>query len=172
MVWMIIILLLELLMSPIRFDNRLDLVDPIDDWADKVHKIGLDTFDNEKDADIFESQMRWESAGYQEDVLYGKTVGGAGERGGPQYTPLIAKSRGIVPGNPQADFEDASKLMKTYLGKYNNDWTKALAAYNAGEPSVDTSMEKYGADWLKGIPASTRTGYLPSVLSRYYGRRD
>lgn len=70
--------------------------------------------------------------------------------------PDTARGLGIDPMNPQQALTGAANLMKSYLDKYAGDWSKALAAYNAGPGNVDT----YG-----GVPPFEETrGYVSTIL--------
>jgi hypothetical protein len=61
-----------------------------------------------------------------------------GAQGLMQLMPATAEQFGVKdPFDPRQSVEAGTKLLKQLLGKYNNDVSLALAAYNAGEGRVD-----------------------------------
>ena len=153
---------------PILYNDAYKTEEPVDYWSRTVRDIGKRVFQRPQDADIFERQMRHESGGYNELILYGNRRGEAGELGGPQYTPAFAKDRRVTPGvNPYKDFLDAATVMKSYMDEYQ-DWSKALSAYNAGKYATDTAISRGADKWMDYIPASTRRRYIPGILSQSY----
>ncbi len=83
-----------------------------------------------------------------------------GAKGLMQLMPQMAKKMGV--GNifsPVENIQGGVKLLKQLLGKYDGDYKKALAAYNAGEPAVDKS---------NGIPPYKETQiYVKKVMDAY-----
>lgn len=80
----------------------------------------------------------------------------AGARGIAQIMPTTAQSWGVDPMNPRDALYAAAKHMAGYLHNYKNDWSKALAAYNAGPGAV----AKYG-----GVPPFSETqAYVKAIL--------
>lgn len=83
---------------------------------------------------------------------------GAGARGIAQFMPATAARFGLTnPNDPVAAMTAWGKYMSFLLNRYNGDYSKALAGYNAGEGNVD----KY-----KGVPPFAETqNYVKSILS-------
>jgi len=82
-----------------------------------------------------------------------------GAAGLGQLMPATAAAHGVDPYDPIANLEVAIRIMSRNIKKYNNDWNKALAAYNAGTGAVS----RYG-----GVPPyrETRT-YLWRIYEYY-----
>lgn len=83
------------------------------------------------DPDVFARQIQQES-GFDPNAR-----SGAGALGIAQFMPDTAKGLGINPLDPKAALPAAAGLMKSYLDRYQGDYRKALAAYNAGPGAVD-----------------------------------
>ncbi len=60
-----------------------------------------------------------------------------GAMGLGQLMPATAAAHGVDPYDPVANLEVAIRILSRNLDKYNGDWYKALAAYNAGCGAVD-----------------------------------
>jgi len=60
-----------------------------------------------------------------------------GAMGLGQLMPATAAAHGVDPYDPVANLEVAIRILRRNLDKYNDDWYKALAAYNAGCGAVD-----------------------------------
>jgi len=70
--------------------------------------------------------------------------------------PDTARGMGIDPSDPYAALDAAARLDASNLSKYGGDYSKALAAYNAGGGNVD----KYG-----GVPPFSETqNYVSTIL--------
>ena len=103
-----------------------------------------------KDPDIFVRQIGAESN------FNPKAGSSAGAQGIAQIMPATAKSWKVDPWNPKAALDAAANNMARYLKSYKGDWSKALAAYNAGPGAV----AKYG-----GVPPFKETkGYIAKIL--------
>ena len=85
--------------------------------------------------------------------------------------PATAKQYGLStwPFDQRLDAEPSARAAATYLGKLHekfHDWRLALAAYNAGEGTVQNLMKRYKATTYDGIashlPAETQM-FVPKV---------
>jgi membrane-bound lytic murein transglycosylase D len=88
-----------------------------------------------------------------------------------QLMPATAKQYGLRtwPFDQRLDPEDSARASAKYLGHLHGqfkDWRLALAAYNAGEGTVQKLMERHKAKTFDGIathlPAETQM-YVPKV---------
>jgi len=59
-----------------------------------------------------------------------------GAAGLGQLMPATAAAHGVDPYDPVANLEVAVRIIRRNLDKFNGDWNKALAAYNAGVGAV------------------------------------
>ncbi|HXJ31396.1 MAG TPA: lytic transglycosylase domain-containing protein [Gemmatimonadales bacterium] len=81
----------------------------------------------------------------------------AGALGVAQFMPTTAQGVGVDPTDPYASLDAAARLDAQNLKKYNGDYSKVLAAYNAGGGAVD----QYG-----GVPPFAETqNYVKTILS-------
>src|SRR5262252_1954293 len=117
----------------------------LQDYARQVaNKYGIDP-------DIFVRQIQQES-GFNPGAK-----SPAGATGIAQFMPDTARGMGIDPSDPYAALAAAARLDASNLQKYGGDYSKALAAYNAGGDNVD----KYG-----GVPPFQETQrYVSNILS-------
>lgn len=81
-----------------------------------------------------------------------------GARGLMQLMPDTAKQYGVDPADPVQNIKGGVAHLKYLLGKYQNDETKAVAAYNAGEGTVDR------ANGVPNYPETQR--YVQKVLAQ------
>src|SRR5262252_6639944 len=102
------------------------------------------------DPDIFVRQIQQES-GFNPNAQ-----SPAGAQGIAQFMPGTAQGMGVDPHDPYAALDAAARLDAQHLAQYGGDWSKALAAYNAGAGNVD----KYG-----GVPPFAETQrYVSTIL--------
>lgn len=87
-----------------------------------------------------------------------------GAMGLMQLMPATAASLGVHdPYSPEENIRGGVGFLKDLLERYDNDYKKALAAYNAGPGAVD----KYG-----GVPEYRETkDYVDKVLKLYKANR-
>jgi hypothetical protein len=71
-----------------------------------------------------------------------------GAMGLGQLMPATAAAHNVDAWDPIANLNVAVRIIARNLGKYNGDWNKALAAYNAGTGAVDR---------YKGVPPYRET---------------
>jgi soluble lytic murein transglycosylase-like protein len=136
---------------PADVENRLAMWE--DDIQELCEKYGVDP-------DLARAVMRHESGGNP------KAVSSAGAIGLMQLMPSTARGLGVNPNDPRRNLEGGIKYLAQLSDKYEGDYTKTLAAYNAGSGRVDA----YG-----GIPPFPETQrYVKNVLALYrkYSRGD
>ena len=108
------------------------------------------------DPDIFVAQIQQES-GFQPFQSSGKPLQSpAGAIGIAQFMPATAAGLNLDPTDPYAALDAAAKMDAQHLQQYGGDWTKVLAAYNAGPGAV----AQYG-----GVPPYKETqSYVTTIL--------
>jgi membrane-bound lytic murein transglycosylase MltF len=114
----------------------------------------------EVDPDLARAVMRMESGGNP------NAISSAGAIGLMQLMPGTAKGLGVDPKDPKRNIEGGIKYLSQLADKYDGDYVKTLAAYNAGSSRVDS----YG-----GVPPFPETQrYVKNVLALYrkYSRGD
>ncbi|WP_240327644.1 lytic transglycosylase domain-containing protein [Dechloromonas sp. HYN0024] len=107
------------------------------------------------DAELLHAVMATES-GHQANA-----VSPAGAIGLMQLMPATAKRFGVInPLSPSENIKGGAAYLRQLLNRFDQDLNLALAAYNAGEGTVEAHGRK--------IPpfAETRR-YVPAVTSRY-----
>jgi soluble lytic murein transglycosylase-like protein len=112
------------------------------------------------DPDLARAVMRMESGGNP------NAVSSAGAIGLMQLMPGTARGLGVNPKDPRRNIEGGVKYLAQLADKYEGDYERTLAAYNAGSARVDS----YG-----GIPPFPETQrYVKNVLALYkkYSRGD
>lgn len=92
----------------------------------------------------------------QESGFNPYAVSPKGAAGVFQHMPATAQELGINPYDPSQSIQGGVRYMGQLLKQYNNDPTKALAAYNWGMGNLN----KYG---LEAAPAETQN-YLKNIL--------
>lgn len=126
-------------------------------WEDDIQELASKY---EVDPDLVRAVMRCESGGNP------YAVSSAGAIGLMQLMPATARGLGVDPNDPRRNLEGGIKYLAQLADKYDGDYTKTLAAYNAGSGRVDS----YG-----GIPPFPETQrYVKNVLALYrkYSRGD
>lgn len=79
----------------------------------------------------------------------------AGAQGYMQFMPETARQYGVDPYDPESSFSGAAHYLSDLYNQFG-DWTKAVAAYNAGPGNV----QKYG-----GVPPFKETqDYIRKVF--------
>jgi broad specificity phosphatase PhoE len=102
------------------------------------------------DPDIARAQAWAESKGNQ------NAISPKGAIGTMQLMPATAANLGVDPKDQEQNIRGGMQLMGQLLTKYNGDYSRALAAYNAGEKAVN----KYS-----GIPPYLETqNYVSKIL--------
>lgn len=136
---------------PKSVDERLAL------WENAIQSISAKY---EVDPDLVRAVMRVESGGNP------KAVSSAGAIGLMQLMPATARGLGVDPKDPIRNIEGGVKYLAQLSDKYDGDYVKTLAAYNAGSGRVDS----YG-----GVPPFPETQrYVKNVLALYrrYSKGD
>ena len=126
-------------------------------WEDDIQELAAKY---EVDADLVRAVMRCESGGNP------YAVSSAGAIGLMQLMPATARGLGVDPNDPRRNLEGGIKYLAQLADKYDGDYVKTLAAYNAGSGRVDS----YG-----GVPPFPETQrYVKNVLALYrkYSRGD
>lgn len=65
-----------------------------------------------------------------------------------QFMPFTAAEYGFDPRDPVAALDGGARFMGDLNNRFNGDYRKALAAYNAGPGAVDVAVASCGAAWL------------------------
>ena len=109
---------------------------------------------NKVDAELILSVIRAESA------FRTNAVSPRGAQGLMQLMPQTAAMLGVHDAlDPAANVEGGTRYLRQLLDRYNNDLSKALAAYNAGPGPVDQ---------YRGVPPYTETrAYLAKVIGDF-----
>lgn len=105
------------------------------------------------DPHLARAVMRCESGGDP------NALSSAGAIGLMQLMPGTARALGVDPRDPERNLEGGVKYLAQLADKYDGDYVKTLAAYNAGSGRVDS----YG-----GVPPFPETqSYVKKVLALY-----
>jgi Transglycosylase SLT domain len=109
---------------------------------------------NKVDAELVLSVIRAESA------FRTNAVSAKGAQGLMQLMPQTAAQLGVRDAlDPAANVEGGTRYLRQLLDRYNNDLSKALAAYNAGPGPVDQ---------YHGVPPYSETrAYLAKVIADF-----
>ena len=109
---------------------------------------------NKVDAELILSVIRAESA-FRTDAVSPK-----GAQGLMQLMPQTAAMLGVRDAlDPASNVEGGTRYLRQLLDRYNNDLSKALAAYNAGPGPVDQ---------YRGVPPYSETrAYLAKVIGDF-----
>ena len=87
----------------------------------------------------------------------------AGAQGIAQFMPGTAASMGVNPYDPSSALPGAARMMAGLAAQYGGDYSKALAAYNAGGGAVNSAVARGGASWLSYMPAETQN-YVATIM--------
>ena len=85
-----------------------------------------------------------------------KALSPVGAEGIAQFLPATASALGVDPWDPVAALRAAARLMASYVSRYGGEYAKALAAYNAGPPTLEAALTNCGAHWLVCMPSETQ----------------
>lgn len=87
----------------------------------------------------------------------------AGAEGIAQFMPGTAASMGVNPYDPSSALPGAARMMAGLAAQYGGDYSKALAAYNAGGGAVNAAVAQGGGSWLSYMPAETQH-YVATIM--------
>jgi hypothetical protein len=100
----------------------------------------------------------------QESGFNPNAVSPAGAVGIAQFLPSTAAGLGINPWDPLQALSAAAHMMASYANKYGGDYAKALAAYNAGDGTVQYAINTCGPiSWMNCLPAETQN-YIHTIM--------
>ena len=99
----------------------------------------------------------------QESQFHSDAVSSAGAIGIAQFMPATAASMGFDPHNPVVSLRMAALSMAQKQASYQGDDAKALAAYNAGDGTVQAAIARCGTNWLSCTPRETQQ-YVAVIL--------
>jgi soluble lytic murein transglycosylase len=95
----------------------------------------------------------------------------------PSTAARVAKQIGITPPSkdkllePEINLTLGTQYLKDLLGRYSNNWFKAIAAYNAGEAAVDRWEKEIATDdteeFVERIPYVETRGYVKLVMRNH-----
>lgn len=110
---------------------------------------------NKIDPKLVMSLIRAESA------FHANAVSPKGAQGLMQLMPQTASQLGVRDAlDPVANVEGGTRYLRQMLDRYNNDMSKALAAYNAGPGRVDQ---------YRGVPPYAETrAYIAKIFGDYH----
>ena len=121
---------------------------------------------------VFASLVKAESRGQHIDAKGNLTTSGVGAKGITQ----VMRKTGEDPGYGVAPLKDQSEgeyirfgkdYLKAMLNEFDNDYEKALAAYNAGVGSVKKAITKGGEKWKDHLPKKSETlPYIDKILGK------
>jgi soluble lytic murein transglycosylase-like protein len=100
-----------------------------------------------------------ESVAKVESGLDPRAVSPKGALGVMQLMPTTARTLGADPLDVEQNIDAGTRLLRELLLKYGGDVSKALAAYNAGEPAVDR---------FQGVPPYAETQHYVNTVVRDY----
>jgi hypothetical protein len=107
--------------------------------------------------ELFVRQIQTESGFNPNAVSYVGAIGIA------QFMPATAAGMGFDPHDPVVSLQKAAEYMSYYYNRNNQDYAKALCAYNAGNGNLDRAIRLGGANWLNYVPAETRS-YIYRIM--------
>lgn len=100
---------------------------------------------------------------YLESGFNPNAVSPYGAVGIAQFLPSTAATLGVNPWDPISALRGAANLMASYSRQYGGDYAKALAAYNAGDDTVNYALRACGAKWIACLPAETQN-YIHTIM--------
>lgn len=107
--------------------------------------------------DAFERQIQQESG-------FNPSAGSpAGAQGIAQFMPGTAASMGVNPYDPSSALPGAARMMASLAAQFGGDYSKALAAYNAGAGAVNVAVAQGGGNWLSLMPGETQH-YVATIM--------
>jgi len=80
-----------------------------------------------------------------------------------QFLPSTAATLGVNPWDPISSLRGAANLMASYSRQYGGNYAEALAAYNAGDATVNYALRACGAKWISCLPAETQN-YIHTIM--------
>ncbi|HET8847023.1 MAG TPA: lytic transglycosylase domain-containing protein [Ktedonobacteraceae bacterium] len=89
-------------------------------------------------------------------------VSPSGALGIAQFMPGTAAGLGIDPMDPIQALKGAARMMANLYHQYG-DYSKALAAYNAGSANLNNAIQSCGANWLSCMPGQTQN-YVATIM--------
>lgn len=95
-----------------------------------------------------------------------------GAEGITQLRPATASDPGygVIPAKDKSEAEYlrvGRDYLKAMLKEFDNDYEKALAAYNAGVGNVKKAIQKGGDDWKEHLPKKEETlPYIRNILAK------
>lgn len=126
---------------------------------------------------LFDRVLKAESGNRHTDSAGNIITSPAGARGAAQLMPGTQRDPGFGI-RPAADDSEAEnrRVGREYLdamvSRYDGDYEKALAAYNAGPGNVDKAITKGGSQWIDFLPKKRETiPYINKILGTNYSTR-
>jgi len=105
----------------------------------------------------------------QESGFNPKAKSPAGAIGIAQFMPGTAAGLGLDPWDPVASLKAAAQYMARLIKEYGGSEAKALAAYNAGEKTVNAAIQHAkasGMPWQTFLPYETQK-YIATIEGSY-----
>lgn len=100
----------------------------------------------------------------QESGFNAASVSPVGAIGIAQFMPATAASMDFDPHDPTVSLRMAALFMAQKQANYQGDEAKALAAYNAGDGTVQAAIARCGTNWLSCTPQETQQ-YVAVILA-------
>lgn len=129
--------------------------------------------DTQKFQTVF-ANLKMAESGNQHTDQYGNLIRSkAGAEGITQLMPATASNPGFgvepAKDKSQAEYERVGReLLQAFVKRYDGDYEKALAAYNAGPGNVDKAIkraEEEGGNWKDYLPKPEETlPYIEKIL--------